>query len=87
MFVVRLTVESEMNDFKAYVKKTDAEKRFIGGWYGIEDYEKSSAALYQVEGTDDAREAVEAVQNKRSGLILLDSRPLPNPFKDIEINL
>ena len=76
MYVVRLTVPDEHNDLKAFGHKPDAEKRFYGGWSKIDEYEDSAAALYEVPGVNDAREAVTAVKEARPDVRLLEVLPL-----------
>ena len=81
MFVVRIVVNEEKTDFKVFVRRPDAEKRFNDASYHVRDGSLSSAAWFDVR-TDDLREAVEAVkQGNRDKISLLGLEEPPKPLE------
>jgi hypothetical protein len=71
-----LKVPDELDDFKVFERKPDAEKRFLAGWFKIENYKDACAALYQVDDVPSPRDAVEAVKGREKKVVLLESRPM-----------
>jgi hypothetical protein len=74
VFVVRLSVEGDLDDMKVYEKRVDAENRFWAGWFQIKDYPNASAGLYEVPEMTGAREAVALVKGKDPRVILIETR-------------
>lgn len=62
MFVVRIIVDDEKKDFKAFVRKEDAQRRYARAWRQTNDGDFRSTAIFEVIGVDDARQAVDAVK-------------------------
>ena len=72
MFVVRITVDEDKVDFKAFSGKEDAVAIFDTAGQQISDGDFEDVALFEVSGTDDAGEAVDAVlRSDKSVLTLL----------------
>lgn len=74
-FVVRFTIEAELNAFKTFGRKPDAEIRFWAGWDEMAEHTGASAGLYEVPDSDSAVDAIAAVKEKRPGVMVLLSRP------------
>ena len=71
MYVVRLTLPDGRLDFKAFVARPDAVKRFEGGADMTWDGRLEHAALFEVPGVSDPREAFEVI--KAGKAVLLDT--------------
>jgi hypothetical protein len=61
LFVVRV-VTPEKSVFKAFSRLPDAKAYFYRGWLQTDDGEFDSIAVFEAVGTDNAREAVDAVK-------------------------
>ena len=72
MFVVRITVDDEKSDYKAFEGLQAANDRFKAAWLKTHDGEFRSVALYEVGNTSDVRAAIDAVKSKASSIRLLD---------------
>jgi hypothetical protein len=74
MFVVRITVDEDRVDFKAFTRKEDARQRYYGCWTRTDEGEFEDLALFEVVGCDDVREAIEAVKRGDRSVLLLDHK-------------
>ena len=73
MYVVRLTPLDGEPDFKAFVRKPDAVKRFDAGRHMVWDNRLDSAALFEVPDVSDPRIAVQAIKDgKADKVVILD---------------
>ena len=62
MFVVRIEIDEDRTDYKAFSRKEDAERRYCGALSQTYDGDFISTTLFEVPVTDDARVAVDAVK-------------------------
>jgi hypothetical protein len=77
MFVVRVIGRDESSDYQVFEERDKAEDHFWATLDDIEDVEGASSALFVVPGSVDTPEAVYAVQEGRSDVQILESRPAP----------
>ena len=74
MYVVRLSLPDSEADFKAFVRKPDAVKRFEAGSHMVWDDRLEGAALFEVPDVSDPRTAVQVIKAGKAGrAILLDT--------------
>ena len=71
MFVVRIIADEGRTDYKAFSRKQDGERRYHAALLRTGEAEVASAALFEVTGTDDARDAVEAVERDDTSRVKL----------------
>ena len=73
MFVVRVMEEGQEPDFKAFGDQSSAQARFDEfSWRTLWDEEFESVTLFDVSGTTDAGEAIDAIKRgDRSCVTLL----------------
>jgi hypothetical protein len=76
MFVVRITREEAEPDYKCFVRKPDAERRFNAARRLVWDKEVEGTAFFQVDTTDHPREALRLVQEGRATLLDIEPRPM-----------
>ena len=85
MYVVRLTRPEGEADFKAFVRKPDAVKRFEAGSYMVWDDRLEGAALFEVPDVSDPRTAVQAIKDGKAGCaIILDIDTKAEVMKAVE---
>ncbi len=85
MYVVRLTFPDGEADFKAFVRRPDAVKRFKVGSHMVWDDHLEGAALFEVLDVSDPRTAVQAIKaGEAVRVIILDTDTKAEVKKAVE---
>ena len=80
MFVARIIADESQADYKAFSRKQDGARRYDAARHRTDERDVSSAALFEVPGTEDARTAIDAVKrNDRSQVKVLATYQTGNP--------
>ena len=86
LFVVYIAVDDGRTDFKAFERKPDAENRFRAASVQVWDGDLKSAALFDVSGTNDPREALDAINARDESRVTLLAKEPDLPDIDIDLS-
>src|SRR5262245_54265256 len=73
MYVVRINYTDREPNFKAFIKRPDAQKLFKAANIRAGDGEITRAILFEVLQTDDPRHAIEVVKAGKASIVAFDS--------------